>query len=55
MILLLCQLVYFILTCCSLLANQEIPPNLFTCADEIILCLIIPGEIISVMNHLQKS
>lgn len=54
-ILLLRQLVYLILCCCALLANQEMHHNLFICADEIILCLIIPGEIISVLNHLQKS
>lgn len=54
-ILLLRQLLYLILFCCALLANQEMHHNLSVCADEIILCLIIPGEIISVLNPLHKS
>lgn len=54
-VLLLHLLVYLILSCWALLANQEMNHNLFICADEIILCLLISGQAISILNCLQKS
>lgn len=53
-VLLLCRLIYLILSC-YVLTNQKMNRNSFLCEDEIILCLIISGEIISVLNLLHKA